>query len=108
MSESAPGGAELLIVAGEASGDLHAARLLAEVVARRPDLRAYGLGGQELEAAGCRRLADSAEISVVGIAEVLRILPRAKEIFRQILEEVDALGTRTAVLVDFPEFNLRL
>lgn len=98
----------VLIVAGEASGDLHAARLLSALSARRPSLHAYGLGGGELEAAGLERLADSAEISVVGIVEVLKIYRRAKEIFDQILAEVDRRGTRTAVLVDFPDFNLRL
>lgn len=98
----------ILIVAGEASGDLHAGRLLSAMSARRPELAAFGLGGEELEAAGCERLADSSEISVVGIIEVLKIYRRAKEIFDQILAEVDRRGTRTAVLVDFPDFNLRL
>lgn len=98
----------LLIVAGEASGDLHAARLLAELERRVPDLRAFGVGGEELDAAGLDRLADSSEISVVGLIEVLKILPRAREIFARILEEVDRRRPRVAVLVDFPDFNLRL
>jgi len=100
--------AELLIVAGEASGDLHGSLLLAELGALVPGLATFGLGSDRMQAAGCELLADSREIAVVGLTEALRILPRAFEILRMLLAEVDRRGTRTAVLVDFPEFNLRL
>lgn len=99
---------DLLVVAGEASGDLHGARLIAELHKIVPELRSYGLGGEELEAAGAELIAGSSEISVVGITEVLRILPRARQIFDQLLEEVDRRQTRWALLIDFPDFNLRL
>ena len=99
---------DLLIVAGEASGDLHGARLLTRLREMVPDLRAFGLGSQELRQAGMEAIADSSEISVVGITEVLRILPRAREIFRLVLAEVDRREARTALLIDFPDFNLRL
>ncbi len=99
---------EVLVVAGEASGDLHGARLLSELTRLRPDLHAYGLGGDEMQAGGFEALAHSAEISVVGLFEVLKILARARQIFRQILDEVDRRGTRHAILIDFPDFNLRL
>ena len=99
---------DLLIVAGEASGDLHGARLLAELRPLVPGLAPFGLGGEELAAAGLDRLADSAEISVVGLTEVLKVLPRAREIFDLLLREVDRRRPRLAVLIDFPEFNLRL
>jgi lipid-A-disaccharide synthase len=98
----------LLVVAGEASGDTHAADLLTELAQRRPALSAFGLGGERLDAAGLERVAASSEISVVGITEVWKILPRARQIFRQLLEEVDRREARTALLVDFPDFNLRL
>ena len=99
---------DLLIVAGEASGDLHGARLLAELRPRVPGLAPFGLGGEELAAAGLDRVADSGEISVVGLTEVLKVLPRAREIFDLLLAEVDRRRPRLAVLIDFPEFNLRL
>jgi hypothetical protein len=54
------------------------------------------------------QIADSSEISVVGITEVLKILGRAKEIFRLLLAEVDREPPDLAILVDFPDFNLRL
>lgn len=101
-------GRALLLVAGEASGDLHAARLLGELRPLVREFEAFGLGGEELAAAGQRRLAESREIAVVGISEAIRVLSRAREIFREILREVDRVRPAAAVLVDFPEFNLRL
>lgn len=105
---SSPEAPELLMVAGEASGDLHGARLLSELRRLVPAVRAFGMGGGEMTAAGLETVADSSEISVVGIIEALKVLPRAREIFRRLLDEVGRRGTRTAVLVDFPDFNLRL
>ncbi|HEY0513644.1 MAG TPA: lipid-A-disaccharide synthase, partial [Thermoanaerobaculia bacterium] len=99
---------ELLIVAGEASGDLHGARLLSELRRRVPDLEAFGLGGDEMRAAGLQAVAHSSEISVVGITEVLKILPRARQVFADLLREVDRRRPGLAVLIDFPDFNLRL
>ncbi|MDP9121722.1 MAG: lipid-A-disaccharide synthase, partial [Acidobacteriota bacterium] len=99
---------ELLVVAGEASGDLHGARLLSELRGLMPGLRAFGLGGQELRAAGLETLADSGEVAVVGITEVLKVLPRIRQVFAEILREVDRRRPRAALLVDFPDFNLRL
>lgn len=99
---------ELLVVAGESSGDLHGARLLAELRSRLPELRAFGLGGDEMAATGFDAVAHSSEIAVVGLTEALRILPRAWTIFRDLLAEVDRRGARVAVLIDAPDFNLRL
>jgi lipid-A-disaccharide synthase len=99
---------ELLVVAGEASGDLHGARLIAEIRRRVPDLAAFGLGGDEMRAAGLDAVAHSSEISVVGLTEALKVLPRAREVFAGLLREVDRRRPGLAVLIDFPEFNLRL
>jgi len=103
-----PERADLLLVAGEASGDLHGARLLAELRRRRPQLRAYGLGSSRLRAAGLESFADAAEISAVGLVEVLKVVPRARAVFQRLLEETARRRPRLAVLIDFPEFNLRL
>jgi lipid-A-disaccharide synthase len=102
------GSRELLVVAGEASGDLHGARLLTELRRLVPDLAPFGLGGDEMRAAGLAPVAHSSEISVVGITEVLKILPRAREVFADLLREVDRRRPALAVLIDFPDFNLRL
>ncbi|MCH9647974.1 MAG: lipid-A-disaccharide synthase [Deltaproteobacteria bacterium] len=100
-------GTSLLLVAGEASGDLHGARLLSELKNLVPSVEAFGLGGGELRRAGLEAVSEE-NIAVVGITEVLKILKKAKAVFRQVLEEVDRRRPRAAVLVDFPEFNLRL
>jgi lipid-A-disaccharide synthase len=105
---AAAGGEELLMVAGEASGDLHGARLLAELRRLVPGLRAFGLGGAELRAAGLDAVADSSEVAVVGVVEVLKVLPRVRQVFAALLAEVDRRRPRAAVLIDFPDFNLRL
>ncbi|HEV8580043.1 MAG TPA: lipid-A-disaccharide synthase [Thermoanaerobaculia bacterium] len=99
---------ELLVVAGEASGDLHGARLISELRRRVPGLATFGLGGDEMQAAGLDAVAHSSEISVVGLTEALKVLPRAREVFAGLLREVDRRRPALAVLIDFPEFNLRL
>lgn len=99
---------ELLVVAGEASGDLHGARLVSELRRLVPGLETFGLGGDELAAAGLQPVAHSSEVSVVGITEVWRVLPRIREVFAALLAEVDRRRPDAAVLIDFPDFNLRL
>lgn len=98
----------VLVVAGEASGDKHAAGLVREAQALAPDLSFAGIGGRNLAGAGTEILWDAAELGVVGIAEVLgqaRQLWGALSLMkRQIRQErPDAL-----LLVDFPDFNLHL
>lgn len=99
---------ELLVVAGEASGDLHGARLISELRRRVPEVSTFGLGGDEMRAAGLEPVAHSSEVSVVGITEVLKVLPRIREVFADLLHEVDRRRPALAVLIDFPDFNLRL
>jgi len=99
---------DLLVVAGEASGDLHAARLLRALRERRPEISAFGMGSNELRRAGAELLADSREISVVGIAEALGVLKRAREILGDLVRAAERRRPAAAVLVDFPDFNLRL
>ncbi len=106
----APGPA-VLISAGEASGDHHAASLMRAVQSLREGatpIRFFGLGGQAMAAAGLDRVARSEEVTVVGIVEVFRHLPRIRRVFRRLLDAAEARGPALAVLVDFPDFNLRL
>jgi len=102
---SAPG---LLVVALEASADLHGAAVLRELKALRPELRAFGAGGPRMRADGFEALVRAEDVSVMGIAEVMPALPR-------ILDAMDALSDaardrrpRAALLIDSPDFNLRL
>lgn len=95
----------LLISAGEASGDLHAARLLAALRRERPDVRAFGMGGARLEAAGLERIVSSDELSVVGISEVFAKLPALRRALSRLAGEARRRRPDGAVLVDFPDFH---
>lgn len=99
---------QLLVAAGEASGDLHAARAITALRARGGKLEVFGLGGDELAGAGTELLAHSSEIAVVGIVEVLKVLKQARRIFAQLVDAARERRPDVALLVDSPEFNLRL
>jgi lipid-A-disaccharide synthase len=99
---------EILIVAGEASADLHAARALLELRALRPGLKAFGVGGPALRAAGMEVLYPAEEISVMGLVEVLPRLPRILAILKGLARVAEARRPVVALLVDLPDFNLRL
>jgi lipid-A-disaccharide synthase len=99
---------EVLIVAGEASADLHASRALEELRRLRPGVHAFGVGGPRLRAAGLEALAPAEEISVMGIGEVIPRLPRILGILRALKRAAAERRPRAALLVDLPDFNLRL
>jgi len=99
--------AQILISAGEASGEMYAARL-ATALRARADVRIFGLGGQRMREAGVELVADSASVAVVGISEALRRLPAAWSVYRRLAAEAAKRKPRLAILVDFPDFNLRL
>ncbi len=98
----------LLIVAGEDSGDMHAADVIRELKTRRADVKGWGIGGEKLRAQGVETLHDTREMDVLGIAEVLRRYPFFKQVFSEVLAEADRRRPDAALLVDYPGFNLRL
>lgn len=98
---------DLLILAGEHSGDEHAAGLLKELLLLRPELSVCALGGKKLQAAGAELLWDMTESSVVGFFEVLKNYPFFKKLFKAILEWVKTYQPKTICFVDYPGFNLR-
>lgn len=102
------GAPNILMVAGEASGDVHAAALLRALQGRVPGLRAFGMGGPHLRAAGLEALYDASEISVMGLVEVLPKLFRILRVLRAIARDAEARRPDLAILVDIPDFNLRL
>jgi len=99
---------EVLIVAAEASADMHAARVLEELCKLRPGLTAFGMGGARLREAGLESLRQAEEMSVMGVAEVLPKIPVILGILRQLTAAAEARRPRVALLVDSPDFNLRL
>ena len=98
----------ILVIAGEASGDLHGAEILRELRARRPGLRLVGVGGSLMTPLLDRKLADVQDLAVVGFVEVIRHLPRLRRLFREILDLAAAEGIGGALLIDYPGFNVRL
>ena len=96
----------LLMVAGEASGDQHGATLLQALRAHHPHLQVYGLGGEQMRAAGAETLYDISALNVVGIVEMLAKIPQGLCIAHQLRREAQRRGTRVAVLIDTPGFNL--
>ena len=97
----------ILISAGEASGDMYAARL-ATALRNRADVHLFGMGGSHMRQAGVEIVADFAEVSVVGILEVFRRLPALLRVRRQLLGEARHRKPQLAILTDFPGFHLRL
>ncbi len=95
----------LLISAGEASGDLHGARLLRALRAARPDISAFGMGGERLDEAGLDVLVRSEGLSVVGISEVLEKVPALRRALRALEEAARRREPRAAILIDFPDFH---
>lgn len=98
----------LLMVAGERSGDVYGAGLAAALRARLGEVEIFGCGGEAMREAGVETPVDAHEISLAGIVEVVAGLPRVYRAFRRVLEEVDRRRPQLAVLIDFPDFNLRL
>ncbi|KFE66974.1 lipid-A-disaccharide synthase [Hyalangium minutum] len=99
---------QILVVTGEASGDAHAAELVAALQARRPDLRFFGMGGSKLAARGVEILYGAHEVSVMGITEVLPKIPRILQVLKGIAAAAAERRPTCAILVDIPDFNLRL
>jgi len=99
---------DLLIIAGEHSGDEHAALLLADLRVKQPDLKVACLGGVELQAAGAQLLYDLTAVSIVGFVEVVRHYNFFKGLFNQTLDWIERYQPKHICFVDYPGFNLRL
>jgi len=101
----------ILISAGEASGEFYGAELMKALRRQVPPgtgLDFFGVGGDQMRAAGCDLLVDAREIAEVGIVEVLKHIPTIYRRFRQVVHEAERRRPDAAVLIDFPDFNLRL
>ncbi len=99
-----------MIVAGEASGDKHGAKLVAALRSLRPDLpfEFFGSGGEEMRGAGVETHVDIREVAIMGLLEVSRALPKFLRVFRRLRQLARTRKPALVILVDWPEFNLRL
>jgi len=98
----------LFIIAGEASGDLHASALVRELLERDPSLRFSGIGGARLQDAGLDLLHHSDQLSFMGFAEVIRHLPWLRRVLGDVRLFLETHRPELVILVDFPAFNLRV
>lgn len=99
---------EILLVAGEASGDMHAAGLAEALRRVRPDLSLAGIGGERMEQAGVALVERTDQLAVMGFVEVLRSVPRHRALLRQLGARLKSGRVAALVTVDYPGFNMRL
>lgn len=95
------------MIAGEASGDLHGSHLVKEMLSLDPTLQFYGVGGKKMKNEGVELIADSKEMAVVGITEVLLKLKRIYQIYRKLKNSLTSNSPSLVILIDYPDFNLR-
>lgn len=98
----------VMIIAGEASGDMHAAKLVREVKEKNTDIHFYGIGGENMVKAGVDTLVDSADLAVVGLFEVLAHWNTISSALKKMQHLLRTSPPDLLVLTDYPEFNLRL
>ncbi|MCH6255734.1 lipid-A-disaccharide synthase [Puniceicoccaceae bacterium K14] len=101
-------GVDLLVIAGEHSGDEHAARLVKSAKLKNPSLRVAAIGGRHVEKAGAELLFDLVRFSVVGFVEVIRTLKDQFRIRDEILRWVKTHRPKVICFVDYPGLNLRV
>ena len=98
----------VMIIAGEASGEMHGAGLVAALKASRSGIDIFGIGGDRMERAGCALIYHIEKFSVMGITEVIRHLPFIRRALRRMDGLLESRRPDLMILIDYPDFNLRL
>ena len=106
ISPSVPRTPRIALVAGEASGDMLGAGLIAELRARFPDAEFAGIGGDAMRNAGCQTWFDASELALMGLAEILRHLPRLLKLRKAFRQRVLDWQPDVFIGIDAPDFNL--
>lgn len=99
---------DILFVAGEASGDLHAGKVAQSIRQLAPTVRMRGIGGQHMAAAGVELLEQVDKLAVMGFVEVLQHVPRHWLLLRRLTQELRSGKIGLVVLIDYPGFNLKV
>lgn len=99
---------EVLFVAGETSGDLHASGVAAALRARAPELSQVGIGGSRMERAGVTLLEHTDRLAVMGFVEVLQHVPRHYALLAALRRRLRSGAVGLVVLVDYPGFNMKV
>lgn len=98
----------ILLSCGEPSGDLYAAALVEALRRRQPDIDVFGLGGERFAAAGGRLIEDFHGLSVTGLTEALKVIPRSFRTLTRLVRAARDQRPAALVLIDYPDFNFRL
>jgi lipid-A-disaccharide synthase len=98
----------VLISAGEASGEMYGAQLIEALRRRNPSLSFFGAGGERMRAAGCDIVVDAKDLAVVGITEIFSHLPKILGLYRNLIRAADQRRPAIAVVIDSPGFNWRV
>lgn len=106
--EAPLGPVDVLVIAGEHSGDAHAAAAVQKLKAREPQLKVCALGGPQLSACGAKMLCDMMPYAVVGFWEVLKHYRFFKKLLDEVVQWIDLYRPKRVLLVDYPGFNLLL
>jgi lipid-A-disaccharide synthase len=99
---------QILISAGEASGEMYGAELILALRRLNPSITFFGVGGDRMRAAGCDTVVDAKDLAVVGITEILSHLPKILGLYRHLIREADRRKPDLAVVIDSPAFNWRV
>ena len=99
---------KILISAGEASGEMYGAELIAALRRMDPSLAFFGVGGGRMRAAGCETVIDAGDLAVVGITEIVSHLSKILGLYRRLIAEADRRQPDLAVVIDSPAFNWRV
>jgi lipid-A-disaccharide synthase len=97
---------KLFVLAGEVSGDMHAAGAISELLRARPDVKVFGIGGPKIRALGAELLYDTAQMSIMGLVEVIKHASFLRRVIRELKAAVILEKPSVALLVDYPGMNL--
>ncbi|OHE82278.1 MAG: lipid-A-disaccharide synthase [Verrucomicrobia bacterium GWF2_62_7] len=97
----------IMMIAGEISGDNHAARVASEILRQRPGAKLFGAGGPAMKTAGVELLLDLTEHAVVGLTDVLANYAKFRRLFWQLVRAAEQRKPDAVILTDYPGFNLR-
>ena len=99
---------KIMMSAGEASGDLHGARLAKEMLEMEPDVELFGFGGAKMAEAGVRLVRDCRDYSIMGVWEVVLGLGRLLQLEKTLVESMREEKPDILLIIDYPDFNWRL
>jgi len=101
-------GVQILISAGEASGEMYGAQLLQTLLRHNASLTFFGAGGERMRAAGCEIVVDAKDLAVVGITEIVSHLPKILGLYKKLIQTADERKPALAIVIDSPAFNWRV